>query len=546
MKLSKQRFHIFFILLTMLLVLGVSPVYAKEDAIPAIDVEATLQRDGSAVIREVWDVRGVSSGTEYYKALNNMKGMSVHSLMVWDETGTQFKTLDDWNTKLSREEKAGKSGTLKTSDGYELCWGIGSYGDHQYTIQYTIDGLVKNYGDYAGFYHQFISDLSSPPQSVHVTIKMADTGLTEDNARIWGYGFKGEVKIADNGTLTAISSKSLGNNDYVNVLSRFEKELFPQAPKANMTFEALQKSADNDNSNTALYIALSIVAAAIIIIIFLISFFASRYKLADGSTVRLSGMKQIEVNYSIPFGGSIPAVYSTMQLLRRNISFDKLISAYFIRWQEAGYIHMEKQKAEAIVFYPDKTPDSQLERSLYDILSYGTDATGILLISDLEKRGEELYDKLNAWEESVKQEGEEELIRSGAAAAGEKGAVLFTASGFEQAKRILGLQKYLLKMIMQKEDKEADRQLWGDYFVIAALFGIGDKVLKRFKALDPSHFDYFAGRYGCNSYSMFYLMTMTNHISSTASPSSNINGMGGGTSSFGGGGFSGGGGGGSR
>ena len=537
MKLSKQRFHIFFILLTMLLVLGVSPVYAKEDAIPAIDVEATLQRDGSAVIREVWDVRGVSSGTEYYKALNNMKGMSVHSLMVWDETGTQFKTLDDWNTNLSREEKAGKSGILKTSDGYELCWGIGSYGDHQYTIQYTIDGLVKNYGDYAGFYHQFISDLSSPPQSVHVTIKMADTVLTEDNARIWGYGFKGEVKIADNGTLTAISSKSLGNNDYVNVLSRFEKELFPQAPKANMTFEALQKSADNDNSNTALYIALSIVAAAIIIIIFLISFFASRYKLADGSTVRLSGMKQIEVNYSIPFGGSIPAVYSTI---------DKLISAYFIRWQEAGYIHMEKQKAEAIVFYPDKTPDSQLERSLYDILSYGTDATGILLISDLEKRGEELYDKLNAWEESVKQEGEEELIRSGAAAAGEKGAVLFTASGFEQAKRILGLQKYLLKMIMQKEDKEADRQLWGDYFVIAALFGIGDKVLKRFKALDPSHFDYFAGRYGCNSYSMFYLMTMTNHISSTASPSSNINGMGGGTSSFGGGGFSGGGGGGSR
>lgn len=544
MKLKKHKFHILFILLTMLFVLGTNPVYAKEDAIPSIDVEVTLQNDGSAVIKETWEVRGVSSGTEYYKALNNMKGMSVHSLLVWDETGTQFKTLDNWNTKRSREEKTGTSGILKTSEGYELCWGIGNYGDHQYTIQYTIDGLVKNYGDYAGFYHQFISDLSSPPQSVSVTIKLADTGLTANNSHIWGYGFKGEVKIPEDGTLTVNSSKSLGNNDYVNVLCRFEKELFPQAPTANITFESLQKSADNDNSNTALYIVLAALAAATIIIISLIAFYTSRYKLADGNTVRLPGMKQINVNYSIPFGGSIPSLYYAMKLLRRNISSDKLISAYLIRWQEAGYIRMEEKETDAIVFYPDKKPDLEVERSLYEILTYGTDKTGILLISNMKKRGEEFFDKLKAWEKQVEQEGKKELILAGAAAAIETGTVRFTASGFEQAVRILGLQKYLLEMSRQKEEKTADTRLWGDYLILATLFDIGDKILKRFKAIDPSHFDYFAGRYGCNSYSMFYLMTITTHVSSAASP--DISGTGGGTSSFGGGGFSGGGGGGSR
>ena len=41
-------------------------------------------------------------------------------------------------------------------------------------------------------------------------------------------------------------------------------------------------------------------------------------------------------------------------------------------------------------------------------------------------------------------------------------------------------------------------------------------------------------------------MTMTNHVSSAATPSANMDGTGGGVSSMGGGGFSGGGGGGSR
>jgi len=144
MKSKQKKLFTFFVLFSVLFILGAAQVFAKEDAIPSINLEVILQSDGSAVITEIWDVRGVSSGTEYYKALNNMDGMSVDSLAVWDESGTQYKTLDGWNTKLSREEKSGTCGILKTSDGYELCWGIGSYGNHQYTIQYTVEGLVKD------------------------------------------------------------------------------------------------------------------------------------------------------------------------------------------------------------------------------------------------------------------------------------------------------------------------------------------------------------------------------------------------------------------
>lgn len=554
MRSKQKKLFTIFVLFTVLFILGAAQVFAKEDAIPSINLEVILQSDGSAVITEIWDVRGVSSGTEYYKALNNMDGMNVHSLAVWDESGTQYKTLDGWNTKLSREEKSGTCGILKTSDGYELCWGIGSYGNHQYTIQYTVEGLVKDYGDYAGFYHQFISELSNAPESAYIKIRMADTSLTANNARIWAYGFTGEAEIGSDGSLNVFSSEALGGGDYVNVLCRFDRSLFPLASAADMSFEKLQESAENKNSDTALYIVLAVLGAVIVMTVIPVVFFSSRYKLADGTAVRLPGKKQIDTNWSVPFGGSIPAVYSAMLLLRKGISCEKLMGAYLIRWQEAGYIRIEREsdrtikrsKEEAIIFSPDKIPDPGVERSLYDILTDDIDHNGFLWTSDIEKRADTLYKKLTAWAVEVKREGEKVLIRSGAAATNIKGTVRFTVSGFEQAVKLLGFRKYLMELHMQREDRPVPGELWGDYLVFATLFNVGEQVLESMKALDPAYFDTFAGMYGCNAFNMIYLVTMTNHISSAATPTQNTDGIGGAAGSVGGGGFSGGGGGGSR
>ena len=554
MRSKQKKLFTIFVLFTVLFILGAAQVFAKEDAIPSINLEVILQSDGSAVITEIWDVRGVSSGTEYYKALNNMDGMSVHSLAVWDESGTQYKTLDGWNTKLSREEKSGTCGILKTSDGYELCWGIGSYGNHQYTIQYTVEGLVKDYGDYAGFYHQFISELSNAPESAYIKIRMADTSLTANNARIWAYGFTGEAEIGSDGSLNVFSSEALGGGDYVNVLCRFDRSLFPLASAADMSFEKLQESAENKNSDTALYIVLAVLGAVIVMTVIPVVFFSSRYKLADATAVRLPGKKQIDTNWSVPFGASIPAVYSAMLLLRKGISCEKLMGAYLIRWQEAGYIRIEREsdrtikrsKEEAIIFSPDKIPDPGVERSLYDILTDDIDHNGFLWTSDIEKRADTLYKKLTAWAAEVKREGEKVLIRSGAAATNIKGTVRFTVSGFEQAVKLLGFRKYLMELHMQREDRPVPGELWGDYLVFATLFNVGEQVLESMKALDPAYFDTFAGMYGCNAFNMIYLVTMTNHISSAATPTQNTDGIGGAAGSVGGGGFSGGGGGGSR
>ena len=55
----------FFMLSVILVVLFAMPVFAAENAIASVNVRVNLRNDGSAAITEVWDVRGVSGGTEY-------------------------------------------------------------------------------------------------------------------------------------------------------------------------------------------------------------------------------------------------------------------------------------------------------------------------------------------------------------------------------------------------------------------------------------------------------------------------------------------------
>ena len=541
----------FFMLSVILVVLFAMPVFAAENAIASVNVRVNLRNDGSAAITEVWDVRGVSGGTEYYKALENMENMSLHSFTVEDEAGTLYQTLERWDTDRSREEKAGTCGILQTRDGYELCWGIGDYGDHTYTLRYTLGGLVKDYGDYAGFYHEFVGELSSAPESVSVTINAEGTPLTAENARIWAYGFSGETKIGDSGALRAHTLESMEGSDYIRVLCRFDRALFPEASLGSGTFEELKNKADNDNSYTVFFIVLGVALVLIIVIVIVIFYFSSKYELTDGSIVRLPRSKDIEADFSVPLGGDLPAVYAAMKLLRRGVSAEKLMGAYLIRLQEKGQIRIEERevpfgrrnvKEEVVRLNTGRAELTGSEQGLLKLLTGYADSEGLLWSSVIERQAESLYGRLIAWAAQVGSKGEQELIQTGIAGKDAKSVLSFTPLGFSKATAILSFQKYLREM---RKSSVGERKLWGDYLVFAAMFGMGKQVLESMEALDPAYYSSFAGMYGYDTYSMLYFIAMTDHITSHSVPQSD-DGTGGSSSSSGGGGFSGGGGGGSR
>lgn len=78
--------------------------FADYPTIRNIDISVSLQRDGSANISEVWDVR-VTEGTEWYLVRNNLGDISIENLSVSDESGLDYINEGRWDVDRSISKK---------------------------------------------------------------------------------------------------------------------------------------------------------------------------------------------------------------------------------------------------------------------------------------------------------------------------------------------------------------------------------------------------------------------------------------------------------
>lgn len=197
-----KRKFLFFVLLLCLLLVFPGQAEAKSSVIHKIDIEIELLEDGEAIVHEVWDAE-VYEGTEVYLVKNYLSEnkMRYSDLKVQDESGKEFELLDVWHTSASREEKAYKAGYHYTSDGVELCFGIGEYGAHTYNISYRVKNFLVGYKDGTpGFHVRVVNDqMSAPIESVLVKIRKEGVDFSKENAKIWSFGYLGEISFLDDG-----------------------------------------------------------------------------------------------------------------------------------------------------------------------------------------------------------------------------------------------------------------------------------------------------------------------------------------------------------
>ena len=169
------------------------PLSAGSD-VDSLRINVELRNDGSAFITEMWQVNVSDDISEWYLVEDNMGRMTISDLQVKDETGNEYLNEGEWNVNRSRARKAGRCGLVTKSDGYEICWGVGSPGWHTYTVRYLLTGLVKGHEDMDGFNHMFVArDLGASPQSVTLTIGKPGAVLTNSNTKVWAFGFHGEI-----------------------------------------------------------------------------------------------------------------------------------------------------------------------------------------------------------------------------------------------------------------------------------------------------------------------------------------------------------------
>lgn len=569
------------------------PASAFTPSIRDVDITLTLLPDGTASIQERWDVCA-ADGTEWYLVRGNLGDIEIGNLAVSDESGRAYVNEGSWDTQRSIAEKAGRCGIVRKRDGAEICWGIGSLGDHVFDVSYTMSRSVKSLSDYDMLHLQTVSPgLSSPPRHVRVTVRAQQHQLDTANTRAWGFGFAGRVDFRD-GAVVYESTEAFVRNSSVIVLLRFDKGMFDSPSRQDRDFadalavamEGADFGSDSDSGvggGFARLVAIFVATVAGMCVIAAWSRSARRRKIL--------GMKPSEVpwNREIPFGGDLEASAYTLAKLGESSggSGDTLAAALILRMIYRGELSITKDSRERVEISFSAAgagaaagsgdgagaDGSSGSADSAVVGSAGSGAAGSGSASDqaaeelremmLKASGADIVLQHNEFSRWAKRHTHEVAGWSSRALVFGRNSLrdqkyiygsAYTPAGQSEARKLLGLKKFLQDFTLMGEKDTIEVILWQDYMVYGALFGIADKVAEQLRDINP---DLFAEVMDYDYTTMHQLLFQTRLLSAAITNSKasvaaeaaqqSARGFGGGTSFGGGGGFSGGGfGGGSR
>lgn len=475
---------------SLFLLVSALSVKAADYEIYDIDINVLLREDGSAAFTEVWKVHA-GKGTEWYLVKRNLGDIGLMDFNV-SENGVDFIHESDWDIDRSISEKAGRCGTVNKGDGYELCWGLGSYGDHTFTVSYTMSNAVKALNDYDMLHLQLVSPgLSAAPEHVRASIS-APVSLGQDNAGIWGFGYEGTVEFSNGGSVCFESSEQFRGNSSMIVLLRFDKGIFNTASIRDCNFEeVLDRALDgasfsDDEQESDLSDFIAAFLSTILCIIGIIGLAAGSASL---SKRRVLGMKEKDVDWcrDIPFGGDIFQANYVLERLGENRK-NTIASAIILRLIKNGQILVTKGEKDNVElsFNESAALDSlnETERGLYDMMKEASGKDVILQKNEFSRWSRRHTGTISKWAVKAGAEG-----RSRAAAEGNVAGSRFTEKGQAQARNVVGFRKFLKDFTLLEERGSAEVGLWHDYLVFAALYGIADTVAKELKDINPQAFE---------------------------------------------------------
>jgi len=529
--------------------LSAAVMFAQTSEVKDLNINVSLSEDGTAHITEVWKI-SVSAGTEWYLVRSNLGDISITDLSVTDESGTQYKNEGSWDVDRSLERKAGKCGIVSKRNGCEICWGLGSYGSHTYTVSYNMTNAVKSLNDYDMIHMQFVSPgLSAAPKHVKVTLS-APVALSDDNARIWGFGFYGDINYSD-GKVVAESDRSFSYESSVIELIRFNKGVFSSSSVQDKNFQDVLDTALNGSDFAEGYeeddgILGGFIAFFTIIISVLGLVKLSMRKLRK-NILGLTDMKQIQWCRDLPFKGNIMQSYWVLNKLglKKDHSFAQ---AMILRMIKDGQLTVRKDDKERVEIYfsdnqelVNSMPKSQIE--LFNMMKEASGSDHILQNKEFSRWSKTYYKRVNNWINSTINEGWAGMASDRYAA----GISSLTPEGQAEARKVIGFKQFLSDFTLSNERTSQEVGLWQDYLIFASLYGIADKVAKELKDINPQLFE---EAVGMDPVTYINVMNMSNNMArsitnakaAAAEAAARAQaGHGGHTSFGGGGGFSGGG-----
>lgn len=461
------------------------PLCAGSD-VDSLRINVELRDDGAALVTETWRINVSDDISEWYLVADNMGRMTIEDLRVCDETGNEYVNEGEWNVNRSRARKAGRCGLVTKSDGYEICWGVGSSGWHTYMVRYLLTGLVKGHEDLDGFNHMFVArDLGSSPQSIVLTIRKPGLELTTENTKVWAFGFHGEIHVED-GAVVARTTEPFTRRSALIAMVGFEKGLFHPALTESRTFDEVRQTAmegsdyrepDKDGDFwIGLLVGLGVVLSVFVSVKMIVKTVKRKRELLGG------GMRNVAWFRDAPLGGDLKKSSNILLAFSGNTMLERqnLIAAYITRLFYRGAFEIVPQPGKSkplmrireleVDDSTDSRSDAGLESRLYSFIKEAAGEDGILQKNELQRwanrHGEALYDwGVDAW----------------------NGVTIWTMKP-EDARQVFGLRRYLKDFTMIKDRGVVEVKLWNNYLIFASLYGIADQLMKDFRKVCPEYF----------------------------------------------------------
>ena len=221
------------------------PVCVKADHIYSIDMDIHIEKDGTANITEVWDVKA-DDGSEWYKTMYDLGESKLSNFVVYMD-GNKLSYSDNWDVDASLYSKSGVYGINYVSDGMELCFGKSDMNRHKFTLKYTLSNYIFNTSDSQVLYWTLIPKITVDYFTVDVTSYYS----FPDTLDVWGYGYKGYAYVKD-GKISMSEERSL-SNDYVVLLAKFPLNTFDTSYRVKNfnKFDDVYNMAQNGSFGTA-------------------------------------------------------------------------------------------------------------------------------------------------------------------------------------------------------------------------------------------------------------------------------------------------------
>ena len=480
--------------------ISASLLLAQKQEIRDIDITLHLSDKGSVTFDEFWDINTGPKITEWYLVRENLGDIIIPNLTVLDgETGDKLEDIGEWDVNKTLEEKAGKSGIVHKDNGVELCWGIAPRGDRKFYAIYSMIKAMKSLNDYDMLHLQVVSPgLSTPPQHVKITVRSKDFQLDTTNTRAWGFGFEGTTTFTDS-TVVFESSKPFRTDDSAIILLRFNKGMFQPLSVQERDFQealdiALEGAKFADDPEEENPYAGAFAGFMIVLLLFLCFvrpiikiFKGSRTKVTNRDKKKLLGVALDKVDWyrDIPMDGDLQMADYVLRRLGERGSANNLPLAEILRMIYKGNLAVTSELNGPVnISFAQRDGLSEVSKDFYNMLKEASGSDCILQDKEFSQWASSHKSRVYQWSENSRTDGLAKF-RAKRYLRNEK----FSTEGQAEARKLMGLRKFLNDFTFLNQRESIEANLWKEYMVYAALFGIADKVAKQLKDIDPKFFE---------------------------------------------------------